>query len=267
MLNFRFRALIAVSSIAAISTAAFAHDFWIEPSVYKVQPGTALKLRLRVGQDFKGDPLPRNNSLIEKFVLFGPNGERAAIGQDGGDPAGFAKAEVAGLHTAIYFSRFSTVELEGAKFESYLKDEGLASISLWRAKHGKSTEPARDRFLRCAKTLIRVGDGTDAGFDHVFGMPLELVAESNPFSTRGPLPVKLLWHGKGLPDALIVAFSQANPTQKIRLRTDKAGRVRLPLAGDGVWLIKSVHMQAAGNGEPTADWESYWASLAFERKA
>ncbi len=264
MLKFRFQTWVWMATISSASTA---HDLWIEPSAYKVQPGSVLKLRLRVGQDFKGDALPRNNSLIEKFAVFGPGSERPVIGQDGGDPAGFTKVETAGLHTVVYFSHFSTVELEGAKFESYLKDEGLAAISLWRAKHGKSADPARDRFLRCAKAFIRVGDGGNAGFDRVFGMPLELVAERDPFTSKGPLPVKLLWRGKGLADALIVAFNQANPTQKIRLRTDRAGRVHLPLTGDGVWLIKCVHMQAAGIGEPSADWESYWASLSFERKA
>ena len=259
--------LMPLACLAALAGPAIAHDLWIEPSSYHVAPTVALRLGLRVGQDFKGDALPRNGSLIEKFALFGPEGERTAIGQDGGDPAGFAKPESPGLHTAVYFSRFSTVELEGAKFERYLKDEGLDVISRVRATKGESAKPAKDRFLRCAKTLIHVGEGGDAGFNRVFGLPLELVAESDPWTANEPLRIKLLWHGKALKGALVVAFSKANPTHKIQLRTDHAGRVSLPMGGPGVWLVKCVHMEAAGSGEPLADWESYWASLSFERKA
>lgn len=250
----------------AMAHMAFAHDLWIETSPRRAGPGMPIKLRLRVGQDFKGDPLPRNEALIQKFSLVGPEGEHTIIGVDGSDPAGFVKPESQGLHTVVYLSRFSMVELEGAKFESYLKDEGLEAISKVRASRRETAKPAKDRFLRCAKAILPIGEGSHAGFDQVFGLPLELVAEADPMSAVGPLPVRLLWQGKPLKGALVVAFSQADPQQKIRVRTDPAGRVRLPIAGGGQWLIKCVHMRPAGNGGPEADWESYWASLTFERK-
>lgn len=256
-----------VPVVLAVASAACAHDLWIEPSAYRVAPGTALKLRLRVGQDLKGEPMPRNGNLITRFSLCGPEGETSAIGQDGGDPAGFVKATAPGLHTAIYFSRFSEIEMEGAKFENYLKDEGLDSISKARARRGESAKPARDRFLRCAKALVQVGTRDPAGFDRAFGLPLELIAETDPFSADASLDVKVLWQGKPLKDTLVVALSQKDPMQKIRVRSDARGRARLPLHGGGVWLIKCVHMQGAGAGEPAADYESYWASLTFERKA
>lgn len=263
-----FRLLLAAClALTHMAPMAFAHDLWIEASPRRAGQGMPIKLRLWVGQDFKGEPLPRNESLIQKFTMVGPEGERAVIGQDGGDPAGFVKAESQGLHTVVYLSRFSMVELEGAKFESYLKDEGLEAIAKVRARKHETTKPAKDSFLRCAKAILPIGEGSHAGFDRVFGLPLELVAEADPISGAGPLPVRLLWQGKPLKGALVVAFSQANPQQKIRVRTDPAGRVRLPIAGGGPWLIKCVHMQPAAGGTLGAGWESYWASLTFERKA
>jgi uncharacterized GH25 family protein len=47
------------------------------------------------------------------------------------------------------------------------------------------------------------------------------------------------------------------------IRTDAAGRVRVPLSRSGVWLVKAVHMIPAPAGAD-ADWESIWASLTFE---
>lgn len=259
--------LVALALGGTAAPVALAHDLWLEPSAYRVAPGTPLKLRLRVGQDFKGEPMPRNGNLIEKFFLSGPEGERPAIGADGVDPAGFAKAEAPGLHTAIYFSRFSVVEMEGRKFASYLKEEGLEAIAKVRARHGESLKPARDRFLRCAKTLIQVGASNASGFDHAFGLPLELVPQASPYSPNSPLRVKVLWQGRPLKGSLVVAFCQNNPLRKIQVRSDSQGQVILPLQEDGVWLVKCVHMRLAGAGEPAADFESYWASLSFERKA
>ena len=51
---------------------------------------------------------------------------------------------------------------------------------------------------------------------------------------------------------------------RIRIRSDKSGRVTLNLPKNGVWMIKSVQMVPAPAGTD-ADWESMWASLTFER--
>ena len=49
--------------------------------------------------------------------------------------------------------------------------------------------------------------------------------------------------------------------EELRARTDKDGRIVVPVTG-GVWLLKSVHMEraAAGSG---ADWDSVWTALTF----
>ena len=46
-----------------------AHDMWIEPASFLPQPGQLVSVRLRVGQDLLGDPLPRSSSLINQFVV------------------------------------------------------------------------------------------------------------------------------------------------------------------------------------------------------
>ena len=37
-----------------------AHDFWIEPTMFDAKVGALLGLRLMVGQDLLGDPIPRD---------------------------------------------------------------------------------------------------------------------------------------------------------------------------------------------------------------
>jgi uncharacterized GH25 family protein len=76
------------------------------------------------------------------------------------------------------------------------------------------------------------------------------------------LPVSLTYQGQPLAGALVVALNRANPTEKLAVRSDKSGRVRLRLPRGGMWLIKAVHMIPA-EPESGADWESFWASLTF----
>jgi uncharacterized GH25 family protein len=244
-----------------IGPSLWCHDFWIEPSSFRPAAGGPLLLRFRVGQSFKGDPVPRLGALLVRFSLWGPEGERTVPGDEGTDPAGFLRAGQAGPNWVCYFSRASTVELEGAKFETYLQEEGLDAIAQLRARRGETARSATDHFVRCAKCFLTVGrPPASHAYAHAFGLPLELMLEADP-GTSGPLPVRLLYAGKPVRGALVTAFRKDAPDQKLRVRTDTRGRALLPLDGSGMWLVKSTHMEPDGDGA----WQSYWASLTFQK--
>ena len=245
-----------------------AHDFWIEVSNARPPLNGLVSVRLRVGMQFKGDPVPRLQALYRRFTVIDASGEHPLIGQEGMEPAGYLRASIPGLATVIYYSAPSEVELDGAKFEAYLKDEGLDAISAIRARRGDTAKPAKDAFVRCAKALVDVGGQGEAGYDKVAGLPLELVAERDPCDVKpgGSLPVRLLFNGRPLQGALVVALNQADPTLKVEVRTDRHGRANLPLGKGGSWLIKAVHMIPAAP-ELHADWQSFWASLTFTTRA
>jgi uncharacterized GH25 family protein len=250
-----------------MAPALLAHNFWIEASTFTPAPGQRLSVRLRVGQELQGDPVPRDPSLMKRFVAVGPAGETPVPGVPNTEPAGFAAFQVPGLYTIVYDSTRFPVALDAVKFETYLKEEGLDTITAARARQGKSATAAREVFSRCAKALLAVGTGTEgatgAGFDRVFGQRLELVAEKNPYTLQGGgnLPVRLTYEGKPLAGALVMALQRGRP-DKIEARTDARGRVTLKLDRSGFWLIKAVHMIPAP-ADAGADWESFWASLTF----
>jgi uncharacterized GH25 family protein len=258
--------LALLGLLGLIPAPARAHDFWIEPSGFHLAPGGRATVRLRVGQQFRGDPMPREAKRIERFAAVGPAGEIPVPGVEGGEPAGFLVfPQAPGLYWIVYDSSRESIELEAAKFEPYLKDEGLDAVIAARAKKGQSAQPGREVYSRCAKALIAVGPLDAPGYDRVLGLELELVPEKNPLlaSPGSALPVRLLYRGKPLKGALVAAFTKEHPEAKVALRTDAAGRVTLPLAGTGHWLIKAVHMVPAPAGTG-ADWESLWASVTFE---
>lgn len=247
---------------AMLPRPAAAHDFWIEPSTFRPEPGTEVSARLLVGERFRGDPLPRRESHIARFVLLGPEGESPFTGKAGADPAGAAHVSAPGLHVIGYESRASSVDLDPDKLAIYVREEGLEPFF-----RGDLAKPIRDEFSRCAKSLVRVGPGRPKlnGFDRRLGSRLEIVPEANPYALGVPrvLPVRLLENGKPLRDALVTAIERSRPDEgAVRMRTDAKGRARLALPRPGVWLVKAVWIEPVA-GAPGA-WRSWWASLTFE---
>jgi uncharacterized GH25 family protein len=256
-------ALIVLGFVAA---PAMAHDFWIEPSSFRPASGERVAVRLRVGEDMRGDPVPRDPSRIERFAEIGPAGEAAVPGISGTDPAGWAAPAGPGLHWLVYDSRHASVELAGAKFDTYLGQEGLERIR--ELRKGAGDGPVKEIFSRCAKSLLQVGlrgEKPSSGYDRPVGLELELIPEKDPYSLKPgeALPVRLLYHGKPLDGALVVALASAD--DKVSARTS-GGRASLVLDRPGPWLIKAVHMVPAPAGSG-ADWESLWASLTFDLPA
>ncbi len=246
-------------------TDATAHDFWIEPLNFRPKTGEKVPLPLRVGQHFKGDTVLYVPESFLRYVVAGADGEQPVTGQRGDDPAGSFTAgtglHVVGLHTKTFEVTFDSL----TEFEKYLVSEGLERNLALAGKRWRLRSGVLEIYSRCAKSFIRAGNTAAAWADHVFGFPLELVAESDPFAS-GPertLRVQLLYRGKPLESALIVAFNKTNPSDKVNARTDKNGRVTLALTRSGTWLVTSVHMIPAPLLS-RADWESFWASLTFE---
>jgi uncharacterized GH25 family protein len=260
-----FRLNLVVVAIALSGTLVSAHDMWIEPTTFSPELGETVGVRLRVGQDLLGDPLPRDTSLINQFVFEDAAGRKPVVGRHGFDPAGFVQAGTPGLLVIGYSSNPSPVELAADKFNQYLKEEGLDAVAALRASRNATGVKARELFSRCAKSLVLSGSPNEAQGDRPLGFTLELVAERNPYTLRADedLPVRLTYENRPLVDALVVAMNRLNPSEKLSARTDNAGRVRFRVQPGGMWLIKAVHMVPAAAGSH-AEWASFWASLTFE---
>lgn len=259
-----FRLSLIVATIALSGVPASAHDLWIEPTTFSPGLGETVGIQLRVGENLLGDPVPRDTTRINQFIVEDATGRKPVIGRHGDDPAGFVQVAASDLLIIGYNSKPSAIELAADKFNQYLKDEGLETITALRAKRNETNAKARELFSRCVKSLLLSGPASEARGDRPLGFILELVAERNPYALRADkdLPVLLTYEHRPLANALVVAMNQQNPSEKQAARTDKDGRVRFRLQPDGMWLIKAVHMVPAAAGVD-AEWESFWASLTF----
>ena len=261
-------AMAGVVMIAAAQATLMAHDMWIEPVAFMPQPGQVVALRLRVGQGLIGDPLAHDARLIREFIVDDGSGRKPVVARDGGDPAGLIRPLANGLAVVGYYSTPSVVDLTPEKFTQYIEEEGLDVVAAERAKRKRSTAGGRDAFTRCAKSLVLTGESSSDQHDRALGLPLELIADRNPYALDASreLPVTLTWQGRPLAGVLVQAVNRKSPADVQRQRTDRNGRVRFHLGNEGTWLIKAVHMQLAA-GSDGHDWESYWASLTFAAPA
>ena len=258
-------ARLAAAVIVLSAPPLSAHDMWIDPTTFSPETGTIVGLRLRVGQNLLGDPLPRDPALINQFVFEDDSGRKPVVGRDGADPAGFLRVATPGMIVVGYRSNPSAIEQTPEKFNQYLKEEGLDAVAALRARRNETGVKAREIFSRCAKSLVATGPAKTGQGDRPLGFTLELIAERNPYAitSRADFPVRLLYENRPLAGALVVAINRANPSERLTSRTDKEGRVRFTLTRSGMWLVKAVHMVPAPAGA-NADWASYWASLTFE---
>src|SRR4029453_4151677 len=164
----------------------------------------------------QGEPFARFSKLIVTFALFSSAGMTSLTGRDGDDPAGSARMPAPGLQFIGYRSHDYPVSIDAAKFEDYLKEEGLEEIAKIRATRGETQKPAREVFSRAAKALLDAGTpaGKAAkGFDRDLGFTLELLVDKNPYTAApgSTLPLRLVFEGKPLPGALVPALCKARP--------------------------------------------------------
>lgn len=262
------RTLLVFVTVLAASPPLGAHDFWIEPTGFMADMGRVLGVKLRVGEEFHGAPVPRNGALIGDFIVVDAAGRRDVVGREGSDPAGLVRVTSPGLMVIGYRSVPSPVTLPAEKFTQYLKDEGLESVIAARERGKASQREGREIFSRAAKSLVRSGATASGAGDRALGFPIELVAERNPYQMRvgESLPVRLTFKNAPLAGALVVAFNQRSPYHRLRARSDQNGRATFAIDEPGPWLVKAVHMVPAAAGTH-ADWESFWASLTFEMQS
>jgi len=243
---------------------ALAHEFWIEPESFRPAPGAKVPVRLYVGQYFKGSSMPFLTGNFERFYFSDARGAENFRGVLGDDPAATLATRAPGRVWIMLRSTYFDLRYDKpGEFETFLAREGIDHL-VPREQRGKL--PVLETYSRCAKSLLLAGKpAPGAAPDRAFGLPLELIAETDPYSTAASpeFRVKLLFRGAPLAGALVTAFNKVESDKRLETRTDASGRARLTLDRRGVWLVNAVHLFPAEK-KSNAQWESMWASLTFE---
>ena len=260
----RIAAGAALIALALAGAPAAAHEFWIAPQDGRVAPGAEIVADLKVGTMLRGEPYPYLSNRFQSFTVTVGNSTTAVDGNEGDLPALAHAAERSGLHViAQHTIAFRVTYDDWAVFRRYLADEGLDGLADRHRARGLPEVGFAERYTRDAKALVQVGPVDPADRDVRTGLPLELVAEANPYAAGiDVLPVVLTWQGEPVANRRINIFRDDGTVTRTTATTDENGRAMIPLSGDGEYLLNAVRLRPVDDS-PVA-WASHWATLSFK---
>ncbi len=251
---------------ALCASTASAHDLWLIPPDKAAAKESAKVLAISGGEFPKGDQAP-DPAKFAKRRAFDPSGRESAVEAAGTEvKAGLLSFTPAkpGLHIVAVETAPKLIAMEADAFNAYLVGDGLPHIYALRAKEKSLDKPAKERYSKSPKCLIRIGDGKDGDPSREVGLPLEIVPMQNPFDRKvgEALRVKVLFGGKPLADANLGWHHAGGGEDPVgTVRTNAEGEALIPIAQTGLMAIRLTHMT-----RPKAldyEWESFWTTLTF----
>ncbi len=264
--------LIYLLFMMGFSSVTIAHEMWIEPVSYRVNVGENIYAHEKVGQNFKGNKYAYLNTSYKSLNISVGGLTRAVKSRLGDIPAIKEKTEKEGLHILTAITTGSKIKYESwAKFESFIKSKGLDWVIAKHKEKGFPEKNFSENFQRFPKSLVKVGHGK--GADRTFGLPIEWIAESNPYITKDDIQLRLMWRGKPYVHAHVDIFNRVKNSDAIfevlksTVYTDNQGRVTIPRSKGGEFLINAVQIQehsASTKESEDVVWETYWASLTYQ---
>ncbi len=262
-----YLALLAVSFLFAASITTLAHDFWLVPKKFRINPGNSLIISANTGMDFPNSLSAVTPDRIDQFMLLGESKKEniTEFTVQGNSLAANYSFEKPGTFVIAASLKPKEIKLTGKEFNEYLLADGLPNIYELRKKEGILDKDAVEYYSKYPKTIIQVGNKMDDSPTRPVGFPIEIIPKVNPYKLKkgDELEVSVLFRGKPLPNAEI-AWSYPGRGEEFAgsIKTDEEGQASIPLVKAGPYVIRLTHMEWVK--KPTHEWESYWTSLTFE---
>ncbi|WP_413624660.1 DUF4198 domain-containing protein [Luteibacter sp. Lutesp34] len=258
--------------VLAVGGPATAHDFWVQPQAFRVQPGAVTPFTLQVGHGPYRQRSPVPASRIVRFQRIGPamrDDLRGSLHPGGRADDGAMSWTGRGTYMlALDTDNRAESHLPSLRFNDYLVAEGLTPALERRKREHRMDYDETDVYSRHAKVIVQVGDfdpAADAEVTEPVGMPLEIVPEVNPHALPRPstLPVRVLYRGEHLAGATVKLTDLDHDEKPVEVHvTNEAGRATFALPARGRWLLNVIWTRALpSDGE--ADYETDFSSLSF----
>ncbi len=252
------------------SLAVMAHELYLEPLEYQVEPEGRLMVNIVNGQKFRGHKLPYLPQVAVRFDMNGPDGLVPVDSRAGNTPAIDMQVPAQdGLLVFVYHARNATLTYnDGEKFWTFVEHKDLPVTRAEHDARGLGESGFKEVYSRYSKTLVAVGDG--AGADQNFGLLTEIVALANPYTDPlvDILPVQLFYQGTPRANEQLEVFDK-DPEGEVtitRMRTDADGILNVPVTPGHSYMLDAVVLRLpdpALAAEKGASYESLWANLTF----
>jgi uncharacterized GH25 family protein len=262
-----FLVLVPFSLLILVTSILWAHDLWLVPQNFRINPGENLKIFANTGMDFPkslGAVMP---DRIDQFVLLGKDTRTNLTNFSEVENSLVADCIIknAGTYVIAAALKPKEIKLAAKEFNEYLLHDGLPNIYELRKKEEILDKDAIEYYSKYPKTIIQAGDALDDTPTKPIGLTIEIVPKVNPYSLKlgDDLKLVVLFKSKSLPH-LDLAWSYPGQGEKFAgsTKTDQNGVAVVPLTKSGPYVIRLTHMEWVK--KQTHEWESFWASLTFE---
>lgn len=272
------------------------HDLYLKMDTYFFQPNEEATLSLYNGTFESSENIITRDRMLDASTV--GQGKRVAIrpeqwqDQDSTITRFTFTTGEPGTYVAGVSTKARNIELAADKFNSYLEHDGVLDMLEYRTANGLLEQDAVESYQKHVKAIYQVGDQKTDDWSTALGYPIEFIPRDNPYEkySGGNLAVQLLLDGNPLPDQLVYADylpdshghthgdhahdhgedghshedgATHTHTSGQRLRTDAQGIVTVSLPEDGVYYLRTIHMENVTDSEELTH-QSKWATLTFE---
>jgi len=258
--------LILFSIIVLVAAIAQAHEFWMQPQKFFFSVGEKASLSLVVGENFIAGPWTLKKEKLQTLMQYGTTSSQdlKSVVKEGEKDQLEVPLTEEGTQMIVMQSTNSFVELDGAAFNAYLKEDGLDEAYDYRERNNQLEKVGREFYSRHCKLLLQVGTKASDVYKKVMGWPIEIVPEKNPYEVKKGemMRFRILAKGKPLFSARVKVWNRKdNRTTLQNIYTDKEGWIETRVSNGGPWMVSVVTMERLSDSQ--ADWQSYWGSLVF----
>lgn len=256
--------------LALLAGPAAAHEFWIEPLAYQVEPDGRLEGHLVNGEAFAGTKIPYLPRAFTHFVVYSDTTTATRVtGRTGDLPALQQDPIGEGLNVVAYQARTSSITYETWEdFQSFADHKDFGDVLSQQRARGLPEEDFAEGYSRYSKALIGVGNSE--GSDTRAGLTTEFVALKNPYTDdlSGGMQVQLFYLNEPRPNVQVEVFEKAADlsVEVAIYRTDQNGVATFPVKPGYSYMLDHVVLREP-NGRMAETigvvWETLWANMTF----
>ena len=275
------------------------HDLFLRLDTYFLSPDRPAQIRLLNGTfDRSENTIDRDRMLDVSLVTRGMRSsvDTAAWSEIEETTVLDFRTGQPGTYVAGVSTRARSIALEAKKFNEYLQHDGVLDELARRKADGLLKEDANERYSKHVKTIFQVGGELTDDWQVDLGYPIEFIPLQNPYALAAgdELRVQLKLKGRPLANHLVHTLSTSIDHDHAHdhdhghehakgfdhshdhadeeeahhhhsdhsVRTDANGTFSVPLKGEGIYALRTIHMVPLDDGNLTH--ESNWATLTFE---